>query len=82
MSRQELAMPPEPSVEAKKSKKPEKYEIESAARTLMEAEDIKRNKHLMPHVHAHLKKQVKSIKSVQELRERSKEMQDDNDGDE
>ena len=54
------------------------YEIEDAARTLMQAEEIKKNKELMPHVHKHLKKKMCAIRSVQDLRS----LANDADGDE
>ena len=53
---------------------PHDYEIENAARTLMEAEDIKANKKLMPHVHKHLKKKARAIRSVQQLRDKHNAM--------
>ena len=47
---------------------PEEYEVKDAADTLMKAEDIKNNKHLMKHVHKHLKKKQKQITSIAQLR--------------
>lgn len=57
-----------------KSAKPEDYEIKDAADTLMRAEEIKKDKRLMPHVHKHLHKKVKQIKSIQDIRDAAKEM--------
>lgn len=63
-------------------KKPEKYEIEDAANTLMRAEEIKKDKHLMPHVHAHLNKKVKAIRSIADIKEARNQMAlNDNDED-
>lgn len=59
------------------SKEPHDYEIEDAANTLMKAEEIKKNKKLMPHVHKHLQKKAKAISSVQGLRDHIKSMQDE-----
>ena len=47
---------------------PDEYEVKDAADTLMKAEDIKNNKHLMKHVHKHLKKKQKQITSIAQLR--------------
>lgn len=58
-------------------KKPHDYEIEDAANTLMKAEEIKKNKKLMPHVHKHLQKKAKAISSIKGLREHIKSMQDE-----
>lgn len=48
------------------------YEVKDAADTLMRAEDIKKDKRLMPHVHKHMKKMVKKIRSIQDLRDAAK----------
>jgi hypothetical protein len=60
--------------EMKPKKGPEKYEIENAARTLMEAEEIKQNKELMPHVHKHIAKKQKALNSLSKLRAHKAEM--------
>lgn len=76
----DMAMPaPTPGKE--KDSTPEKYEIESAADTLTRAEEIKKDKRLMPHVKKHLAKKVKAISSIAELRDHAKSMQDDGDED-
>lgn len=66
-------MDSQPTISPEKDdKKPDKWEIENAADTLMKAEQIKTDKRLMPHVHKHLhekKKQV--IRSIEELKQKS-----------
>ena len=64
-----------------KGDKPQQYEIEDAANTLMRAEEIKRNKKLMPHVHRHLKKKKHIISSISELRASRQKMMSDDDQD-
>lgn len=49
------------------SDEPDAYEVEDAAKTLMKAEDIKGNKKLMPHVHKHIGKQMKSLKALKAM---------------
>lgn len=61
-------------------KGPHQYEIEEAANTLMKAEEIKKNKKLMPHVHKHLSKKKAAITSVQGLRDKLKELQSEESG--
>lgn len=61
-------------------REPHQYEIEDAANTLTKAEEIKKNKKLMPHVHKHLQKKAKAIHSIQGLRDAAKSMQDDEAG--
>lgn len=51
----------------KESEEPQEYEIKDAADTLMRAEAIKGNKKLMPHVHKHLGKQMKSLKALKAM---------------
>lgn len=51
-----------------------KHEIESAARTLTEAEDIKSNRKLMKHVHKHLNGKMRAIRSIAQLKDRAQEM--------
>lgn len=46
---------------------PQDYEVKDAADTLMRAEDIKKNKKLMPHVHKHLDQKMKSLKSLKAM---------------
>ena len=52
----------------------DKYEVEHAARTLMEAEEIKGNEALLKKVMSHLKAKKKAISSVEGLRKKAKEM--------
>ncbi len=52
----------------KKSGKFDKYELEDAVRTLKRAEEIKQNSALMRALGPHLDAEVKTHKSVQELR--------------
>lgn len=47
----------------------EKYEIENAMRTLMEAEEIKGKPELMKHVLKAAKGKQKAIKSIQDLKD-------------
>lgn len=72
----EAAMP-QPSDE----QEPQDYEVQDAANTLMRAEEIKRNKKLMPHVHKHLNKQMKSLKDLKRLAVEKDMGQKDDDGD-
>lgn len=53
---------------------PHEYEVKDAAECLMRAEEIKKNQKLMPHVHKHLGKKVKQIRSIQDIRDAAKEM--------
>lgn len=55
--------------EGKKSKAPDKWEIQSWANTLMEAEEIKADPEKMKHVKPYLKKKVAAIRSLEDLRE-------------
>lgn len=75
MSKLEAAQPSMPE----KDSEPQQYEIEDAANTLTRAEEIKKNKKLMPHVHKHLAKKAKAITSIQGLRDHIKSMQADED---
>lgn len=68
-----------PVAEAPSSKGPDKWEIEEATRTLIRAEEIRKDKKLMPLVHAALTKQAKAIKSVQDIRDASKELEEKED---
>lgn len=84
MKKDKLAMAETESVNKakKEDSKPEKYEIEDAANTLLRAEDIKKDKRLMPHVQAHLTKKVKAIQSIADLKEaRNRMALNDNDAD-
>lgn len=47
----------------------EEYELESKARCLMEAEEIKQDSKLMEALKPYLDKKVKAIKSISQLRE-------------
>lgn len=58
--------------EDRKDDKVHDYEVKDAADTLMRAEDIKKDKRLMPHVHKHMHKMVKKIKSIQDIRNAAK----------
>jgi hypothetical protein len=66
--------------EHKDKEQPEKYEIESAADTLMRAEDIKQDKRLMPHVHKHLGKKMKSLKQLSQMAGQKKNEEDADEG--
>lgn len=62
----------------------DKYEVESAVRTLLEAEKIKANKELMKLVAPEIEKQHKAmtkISSIAQLRARANKMSDDDDVD-
>lgn len=59
-------------------REPQEYEIEDAASTLMRAEKIKNDKRIMPHVHKHLKKKVREIRSIQDIRDAAHEMSEKN----
>jgi hypothetical protein len=65
--------PETPAMEAAEEA-PADHEIESAAETLMKAEQIKQNKKLMPHVHAHLAKKQHAINSIADLKKVAKEL--------
>lgn len=58
----------------KKSKTPDKYEIDNAMRTLLDAEEIKQNPHMMKHVSKHIKKKKKAIESIDDLRKKAEKM--------
>lgn len=64
----------DPDLAHEKNEKPQDYEIEDAANTLMRAEKIKKDKRIMPHVHKHLENKVKEIRSIQDIRDAAKEM--------
>lgn len=70
-----------PKVEAADAA-PEAHEIESAAETLMRAEEIKKNKALMPHVHKHLSKKKHAINSIADLKKVAKELAEDSSAEE
>lgn len=53
------------------------YEVESAVRTLLEAEKIKGDKQLMDLVHERLGKHKEAIKSIQGLKDRYSKMTED-----
>lgn len=55
----------------------EQYEIDSAARTLLEAEEIKMNPKLMKHVLKQLAKKKKAISSLDELRAKANNFSED-----
>lgn len=61
---------------SKKSKKPEDYEVENWADTLMKAEDIKGDPEKMGHVQRHLAKKQKAIRSIADLRQAAKDLKD------
>ena len=72
----------EVEVKVEKEKKKEygkwdKWEIEDAARTLKEAEKIKQDPEKMKYVMECIKKEKKAISSIEDLRTRYSEMQDD-----
>lgn len=52
----------------------EPYEIENAANHLMAAEHVKMNPELHAHAMKHLDKTKKAITSIQQIRDRSKEL--------
>lgn len=65
-------------VDPKKSKGPEKWEIENWARTLMDAEEIKADASKMKHVQPLLAGKVKAIegiRSLADLRAKAKEVE-------
>lgn len=53
---------------------PHEMELEGHARTLMEAEKIKKNEKLMGHLHKHFAEKEKHIKSIQELKKMKNDM--------
>lgn len=55
---------------------PDKYEIEDGVRTLERAEEIKNDKRLMPHVHKHIGKKLKSLKDLRALAGKKKNEED------
>lgn len=55
----------------------DKYAVECAARTLMEAEEIKQDPKMMKLVQAHMTKKKKAITSIQDLRNKADEMSED-----
>ena len=59
---------------------PQEYEVKDAADTLLRAEEIKKNKKLMPHVHRHLNNKMKQIGSIQDLRDKKAALDDSDDG--
>lgn len=72
--------------EPKKKNGFDKYEIESMTRTLIEAEEIKADPKKMAAVKGELDKKSKAISSIQDLRDKrrelSKELEDELDSDE
>lgn len=74
MSLKGTAVPSIPMASEKNPKKPDHWEIKDAADTLTKAQEIKQNKHLMPHVIRHLNKKRKQvISSIQELKQHAQE---------
>lgn len=67
--------------EKNESKKIDDYEVNSAMETLMRAEEIKKDPELMKLVQKKAGSKMKSIKSVQDLRDLGNDMDDDEDED-
>ncbi len=61
----------------KKDEEPCKWEIDNWVRTITEAEEIKADPEKMAYVLPRLKKQVKVIESLEELRKKASEMTDE-----
>lgn len=55
------------------NKAPDEYQIKDWAETLMNAHEIKNNPHKMKHVNLHLKKKIKAITSIADLKALAKE---------
>lgn len=60
-----------------KHKKYDDWEIKSAHRTLVEAEEIKKNPKLMGLVKKHNQKEAKAIETIDDLYVRAKELEDE-----
>lgn len=61
--------------EGAEPKKFDKYEVESAADTIMRAHEHMANPALMKHVQKHLDKKAKAIRSIADLKSRRSEME-------
>ncbi len=70
-----------PKEEKKMYGKYHEYEIKDAARTIIEAEEIKKDEEKMKYVEKCLKKKAsaakKAVKSIADMRDRYNEMEDD-----
>jgi len=62
-----------PVMEKSKGKGPDKWEIDSWKKTIIEAEEIKADPEKMKHVMPLLQKTVKAIKNIEDLRSVAKE---------
>lgn len=58
----------------KEDSKYDEWSVECAAKTLMEAEEYKKDSKMMKLVTKHLKKKKKAIESIQDLRDRREEL--------
>lgn len=80
MSKANMAQPSKgglkDSMASKDNSEPDKYEIEDGVRTLERAEEIKNDKRLMPHVHKHIGKKLKSLKDLRSLAGKKKNEED------
>jgi hypothetical protein len=75
----DASKPAEP-VAKKKEDGPEKWEIESWVRTIMEADEIKHDPEKWAAVRPHLEKKAKAaVKTMAELRDRQKEAEGEED---
>lgn len=61
----------------KKSKKLEKWELDSKANVLIEAEEIKADRELMKQLMPHLEGKIKRIKSLEDLLDRKREVDEE-----
>jgi hypothetical protein len=74
----EMAAPVAEVMDRDEDREPKDYEVEDAVRTMERAEEIKRDKKLMPHVHKHIGKKMKSLKELKRLAgEKAMEEQDE-----
>lgn len=53
---------------------PHEHEIESAAETLLRAEQIKKDVKMMPYVNKYLKKKMSAIESIADIRKKAQDM--------
>jgi hypothetical protein len=77
MGEKTLAQPVNPDKQGKKKTTFEKYEVEDAVSTLLRAQEIQANKPLMAEVHKKLEGKRKAITSIQGLKERRTELEEE-----
>lgn len=63
------SMPGEPVGDADEKETPDDYQVEEAMRKLIEAEKVKNDPHMMPHVIKKARTHMKHVKSIADLKD-------------